>query len=118
MFRGDRTGFKETMLRVLLLQERRAQYRHDIYKVLQLQWDWSYNLDEEKLLFLAGGQTNTFDDEVYEGPVQDMAQNEDNIFQADQCDAFDSDVDEAPTAQTIFMTNLSFADLVYDGAGP
>ncbi|GKG64395.1 hypothetical protein Tco_0659498, partial [Tanacetum coccineum] len=25
-----------------------------------------------------------------------MAQNEDNIFQADQCDAFDSDVDEAP----------------------
>ncbi|GKD36988.1 hypothetical protein Tco_1257195, partial [Tanacetum coccineum] len=26
--------------------------------------------------------------------------NEDNVFQADQCDAFDSDVDEAPTAQT------------------
>ncbi|GJT33544.1 hypothetical protein Tco_0923963 [Tanacetum coccineum] len=52
------------------------------------------DLDEEQLLFLAGGQTNTFDDEVDEGPVQDMAQNEDNIFQADQCDAFDSDVDE------------------------
>ncbi|GKC53459.1 hypothetical protein Tco_1076204, partial [Tanacetum coccineum] len=59
------------------------------------------DLDEEKVLFLAGGQTNTFDDEVYEGPVQDMAQNEDNIFQADQCDAFDFDVDEAPIAQTI-----------------
>ncbi|GKA90063.1 retrovirus-related pol polyprotein from transposon TNT 1-94 [Tanacetum coccineum] len=56
------------------------------------------DLDEEQLLFLAGGQTNTFDDDVDEGPVQDMAQNEDNIFQADQCDAFDSDVDEAPTA--------------------
>ncbi|GKC67996.1 retrovirus-related pol polyprotein from transposon TNT 1-94 [Tanacetum coccineum] len=65
------------------------------------------DLDEEKLLFLAGGQTNTFDDEVYEGPVQDMAQNEDNIFQADQCDAFDSDVDEAPIAQTMFIDNLS-----------
>ncbi|GKA22082.1 hypothetical protein Tco_0708044 [Tanacetum coccineum] len=76
------------------------------------------DLDEEQLLFLAGGQTNTFDDDVDEGPVQDMAQNEDNIFQADQCDAFDSDVDEAPTAQTMFMANLSSADPVYDEAGP
>ncbi|GJU74617.1 retrovirus-related pol polyprotein from transposon TNT 1-94 [Tanacetum coccineum] len=46
------------------------------------------DLDEEQLLFLA----------------------------VDQCDVFDSDVDEASTAQTIFMTNLSSADLVYDGA--
>ncbi|GKG07711.1 hypothetical protein Tco_0330680 [Tanacetum coccineum] len=38
------------------------------------------DLDDEQLLFLAGGQTNTFDDDVDEGPVQDMAQNEDNIF--------------------------------------
>ncbi|GKA00136.1 retrovirus-related pol polyprotein from transposon TNT 1-94 [Tanacetum coccineum] len=76
------------------------------------------DLDEEQLLFLAGGQTNTFDDEVDEGPVQDMAQNEDNIFQAHQCDAFDSDVDEAPTAQTMFMSNLSSAYPVYDEAGP
>nr|GEY76126.1 retrovirus-related Pol polyprotein from transposon TNT 1-94 [Tanacetum cinerariifolium] len=37
---------------------------------------------------------------------------------ADECDAFDSDVDEAPTAQTMFMANLSFADPVYDKAGP
>nr|GEX25645.1 retrovirus-related Pol polyprotein from transposon TNT 1-94 [Tanacetum cinerariifolium] len=29
---------------------------------------------------------------------------------ADDCDAFDSDVDEAPTAQTMFMANLSSAD--------
>ncbi|GJZ37912.1 hypothetical protein Tco_0584103 [Tanacetum coccineum] len=42
------------------------------------------DLDEEQLLFLAGGQTKTFNDEVDEGPVQDMAQNKDNIFQADQ----------------------------------
>ncbi|GJR64922.1 retrovirus-related pol polyprotein from transposon TNT 1-94 [Tanacetum coccineum] len=47
-------------------------------------------LDEEQLLFLA----------------------------ADDCDAFDSDVDEAPTAQTMFMANLSSADPVYDEAGP
>ncbi|GJU17453.1 hypothetical protein Tco_1145419 [Tanacetum coccineum] len=75
-------------------------------------------LDEEQLLFIAGGQTNTFDDDVDEAPVQDLALNEDNVFQADQCDAFNSDVDEAPTAQTMFMENLSSADLIYDNAGP
>nr|GEX69922.1 hypothetical protein [Tanacetum cinerariifolium] len=46
-------------------------------------------LDEEQLLFLAG-----------------------------DCDAFDSDVDKAPTAQTMFMANLSSVDPVYDEAGP
>nr|GEW91544.1 hypothetical protein [Tanacetum cinerariifolium] len=46
------------------------------------------------------------------------AQNEDNIFQADQCDAFDFNVDEAPITQTTFMSNLSSADPVYDKAGP
>nr|GEW39479.1 hypothetical protein [Tanacetum cinerariifolium] len=37
---------------------------------------------------------------------------------ADDCDAYDSDVDEAPTAQTMFMANLSSADPVTDEAGP
>ncbi|GJV38665.1 hypothetical protein Tco_1411142 [Tanacetum coccineum] len=74
-------------------------------------------LDEEQLLFLAGGQSNTFDDDVDETPVQDLTLNEDNVFQADQCDAFDSDVDEAPAAQTMFMANLSSADPIYDEAG-
>nr|GFD16045.1 hypothetical protein [Tanacetum cinerariifolium] len=46
-------------------------------------------LDEEQLLFIA----------------------------ADDCDAFDSDVDEAPTTQTMFMANLSSVDPVYDKAG-
>nr|GFD08960.1 hypothetical protein [Tanacetum cinerariifolium] len=49
-------------------------------------------LDEEKLLFIAGGQDNAFDDDVDEPP--------------------------APTAQTIFMANLSSADPIYDEAGP
>ncbi|GKF62768.1 hypothetical protein Tco_0182822, partial [Tanacetum coccineum] len=49
----------------------------------------------------AGGQTNTFDDEVDEGLVQAMAHNKDNIFQANQCDTFNYDIDEAPTAQTM-----------------
>ncbi|GJS46270.1 retrovirus-related pol polyprotein from transposon TNT 1-94 [Tanacetum coccineum] len=41
-----------------------------------------------------------------------------NVFQVDDCDAYDSDVDEAPTAQTMFMANLSSADPVYDEASP
>ncbi|GJW40030.1 hypothetical protein Tco_0065875 [Tanacetum coccineum] len=32
----------------------------------------------------------------------------------EECDAYDSDVDDAPTAQTLFMANLSSADPVYD----
>ncbi|GJS60952.1 hypothetical protein Tco_0655736 [Tanacetum coccineum] len=67
-------------------------------------------LDEEKLLFLAGGQDNAIDEDVDEQPVHDLALNVDNVFQADDCEAFDSDVDEAPTAQNMFMANLSSAD--------
>nr|GEV11803.1 retrovirus-related Pol polyprotein from transposon TNT 1-94 [Tanacetum cinerariifolium] len=76
------------------------------------------DLDAEQLLFLAGGLDNAFDDDVDEQPVQDLALNVDNMFQADDCDAFDSDMDEAPTAQTMFMSNLSSADPVTDEAGP
>nr|GEZ83214.1 hypothetical protein [Tanacetum cinerariifolium] len=47
-------------------------------------------LDEEQLLFIA----------------------------ADDCDAFTSDVDEAPTTQTLFIANLSSAYPVYDEASP
>ncbi|GJV33687.1 retrovirus-related pol polyprotein from transposon TNT 1-94 [Tanacetum coccineum] len=46
-------------------------------------------LDEEQLLFVA----------------------------ADDCDVFNSDVNKAHTAQTMFMANLSSADPVYDEAG-
>nr|GEW97580.1 retrovirus-related Pol polyprotein from transposon TNT 1-94 [Tanacetum cinerariifolium] len=75
-------------------------------------------LDEEQLLFIAGGQDNDVDEDVDEQPVQDLALNVDNEFQADDYDAFNSDVDEAPTAQTLFMANLSSVDPVYDEAGP
>ncbi|GJU76653.1 hypothetical protein Tco_1273723 [Tanacetum coccineum] len=75
-------------------------------------------LDEEQLLFLAGGQDNAVDEDADEQPVQDLALNVDNVFQANNCDAFDFDVDKAPTAQTMFMANLSSADPVYDEADP
>ncbi|GJY89321.1 hypothetical protein Tco_0503949 [Tanacetum coccineum] len=47
----------------------------------------------------------------------DLALNVDNVFQADDCNAFDSDVDEAPTAQIMFMANLSSADPIYNEVG-
>nr|GEV04631.1 hypothetical protein [Tanacetum cinerariifolium] len=75
-------------------------------------------LDAVQLLFLAGGQDNAIDDDVDEQPVQDLALNVDNVFQAEDSDAFDSDVDEALTVQTMFMANLSSADPVTDEAGP
>nr|GEX22571.1 hypothetical protein [Tanacetum cinerariifolium] len=49
-------------------------------------------LGEEQLLFIAGGQDNTVDEDVDEQP--------------------------APTAQTMFMANLLSADPVYDETGP
>nr|GEV48374.1 hypothetical protein [Tanacetum cinerariifolium] len=48
----------------------------------------------------------------------DLALNVDNVFQADNCDAFDSGVDEALTVQTMFMANLLSVDPITDEAGP
>ncbi|GKD72177.1 hypothetical protein Tco_1330459, partial [Tanacetum coccineum] len=98
-------------------RKQNSKYFEDKMLLMQAQEN-GVVLDEEQLLFIAGGQTNTFDDDVDEAPVQYLALNEDNVFQADQCDAFDSDVDETPTSQTMFMANLSSADLIYDEAGP
>nr|GEX80437.1 retrovirus-related Pol polyprotein from transposon TNT 1-94 [Tanacetum cinerariifolium] len=69
-------------------------------------------LDAEQLLFLAGGPDDAFDDDVDEQPVQDLALNVDNVFQAKDY------MDEAPTAQTMFMANLSSVDPITDEVGP
>ncbi|GJR89319.1 retrovirus-related pol polyprotein from transposon TNT 1-94 [Tanacetum coccineum] len=52
------------------------------------------------------------------GERSDLALNVDHVIKADHCDAFDSNVDEGPMAQTMFMANLSSADPIYDKAGP
>ncbi|GJY91293.1 retrovirus-related pol polyprotein from transposon TNT 1-94 [Tanacetum coccineum] len=75
-------------------------------------------LDEEELLFLASEQGNTLDADMDNQSVQDLALNENNIFQANECDAFDSDVDDEPTAQTKFMANLSLVESANPQAGP
>ncbi|GJY52805.1 retrovirus-related pol polyprotein from transposon TNT 1-94 [Tanacetum coccineum] len=93
-----------------------SEYFKDKMLLMQAQEN-GVALDEEQLLFITGRQDNVVDKDVDEQPVQDLALNVDNVFQADDCDAFDSDVDEAPTAQTMFMANLSSADPVYHKAG-
>ncbi|GJU68833.1 hypothetical protein Tco_1255092 [Tanacetum coccineum] len=74
-------------------------------------------LDEEQSLFLAGEQVTNVDDDVDDSTENDLALNVDHIFEADECDAFDSDVDEGPTSQTMFMANLTSEDPIYDEAG-
>nr|GEW40740.1 retrovirus-related Pol polyprotein from transposon TNT 1-94 [Tanacetum cinerariifolium] len=106
-----------------------GELRRELEMLLMVKQDWlsattamaqenRVALDVEQLLFLVGRHDNAFDDDVDEQPVKDLALNVDNVFQDDDCDAFDSDVDEALTTQTMFMANLSFADLVTDEAGP
>ncbi|GJW76585.1 retrovirus-related pol polyprotein from transposon TNT 1-94 [Tanacetum coccineum] len=57
----------------------------------------------EQSLFLAGEQVTNIDDDVDDSTENDLALNVDHIFEADECDAFDSDVDEGPTSQTMFI---------------
>nr|GEU81012.1 zinc finger, CCHC-type, retrotransposon Gag domain protein [Tanacetum cinerariifolium] len=97
----------------------------DIYTLINHNTDTKYIWDNAKMLLEGSeltrdesGQDNTLNDDVDEPPVQDLALNVDQVFQVDQCDAFDSDVNEAPTAQTMFMSNLSSDDPIYDEAGP
>nr|GEV04327.1 retrovirus-related Pol polyprotein from transposon TNT 1-94 [Tanacetum cinerariifolium] len=55
---------------------------------------------------------------VDDHPVRDLTLNDDKIFHADECDAFDSDVDDEPTAQSIFIANLSSAGPTNQQVGP
>ncbi|GKC41805.1 hypothetical protein Tco_1059527 [Tanacetum coccineum] len=106
MFRVNRTEVRGTMQGETVIQLERWSLDRRMANA---------NPSQAKLIICR--QANTFDDDVDEALVQDLALNEDNVFQADQCDAFDFDVDEAPTAQTMFMANLSLADPIYDEAG-
>nr|GEV58959.1 integrase, catalytic region, zinc finger, CCHC-type, peptidase aspartic, catalytic [Tanacetum cinerariifolium] len=55
---------------------------------------------------------------LMQAPENEVALDEKQLlFFADNCDAFDFDVDEAPRAQTMFMVNLSSTDPVYDKVG-
>ncbi|GJT25718.1 integrase, catalytic region, zinc finger, CCHC-type containing protein [Tanacetum coccineum] len=114
----DKIEVRGTMQGVQCTQPKRlhnSEYFKDKMLLMQAQEN-SVVLDEEQLLFLVGGHDNAIDEDMDEPPVQDLTLNVDNIFQADECDAFDSDIDEAPTAQTMFMAKLSSPNPVYDEA--
>ncbi|GJR98681.1 retrovirus-related pol polyprotein from transposon TNT 1-94 [Tanacetum coccineum] len=65
-------------------------------------------LDEEQSLFLAGEQVTNVDDDVDDSTENDLALNVDHIFEADECDAFDSDVDGVgPTSTDHVHANLT-----------
>nr|GEV75375.1 hypothetical protein [Tanacetum cinerariifolium] len=78
------------------------------HETLEVFWDVNYR-DSSR-----SRQDNAIDEDVDEQAIQDLALNVDNVFQSVHCDAFDSDVDEAPTTQTMFMANLSSADPMTD----
>ncbi|GJZ92449.1 retrovirus-related pol polyprotein from transposon TNT 1-94 [Tanacetum coccineum] len=64
-----------------------SEYVKDKMLLMQAQEN-GVALDKEQLLFLAGGHDNAVDEDMDEQPVQDLALNVDNVFQADECDAF------------------------------
>ncbi|GKE51135.1 hypothetical protein Tco_1486291 [Tanacetum coccineum] len=114
MYKGDRIIIRGTLLRKMV-QQAMGEYRielgmpmQDKMLLMQAQENGAV-LDEEELLFLDGEQTNTFDADVDNQPIRDLALNEDNIFQAYECDALDSNLDDEPIAQSIYMANLSSA---------
>ncbi|GJX01476.1 retrovirus-related pol polyprotein from transposon TNT 1-94 [Tanacetum coccineum] len=75
-------------------------------------------LDERTIVvFLQENLVTNFDDDVDDPPEQDLALNVDHVFEADQLDAFDFDVDEAPTTHTLFMANLMSEDPIFNEAG-
>ncbi|GKF66398.1 retrovirus-related pol polyprotein from transposon TNT 1-94 [Tanacetum coccineum] len=53
-----------------------------------------------------GEQVTNVDDDVDDSTENDLALNVDHIFEADECDAFDFDVDEGPTSQTTLASHL------------
>nr|GEW27896.1 pentatricopeptide repeat-containing protein [Tanacetum cinerariifolium] len=82
-------GEFRTELGMLIQCPQNSDYYKDKMLLMQAQEN-EVALDEERLLFLV----------------------------ADDCDTFDFDVDEAPTAQTMFMANLLSVDPVNDEARP
>ncbi|GKC89469.1 hypothetical protein Tco_1150118, partial [Tanacetum coccineum] len=115
MFKGDRIRIKETLLWELVQQEigehkielgmpmQVKANRSSVITAIGLDISNGTVLSQSIHRILISSRTRYVDDQ----PVRDLAQNDDNIFQADECDAFDSDGDDEPTTQSIFMANLS-----------
>nr|GEW45331.1 integrase, catalytic region, zinc finger, CCHC-type, peptidase aspartic, catalytic [Tanacetum cinerariifolium] len=110
----DRTDFASWQQHILLY----CQGKENGVNILKSTDEGTFQMGMFQETHVEGEEDNVVDEYVDEQPLQDLALNVDNVFQADDCDAFNSDVDEAPTAQTMFMENLSSTNPVYDEAGP
>ncbi|GJV74375.1 hypothetical protein Tco_1494370 [Tanacetum coccineum] len=92
--KGDKADIRATNIRLQgpkRLQD--SDYFKDKMLLMQAQENGAV-LDEEQSSFLAGEQVTNVDDDVDDSTENDLALNVDHIFEADECDAFDSDVDE------------------------
>ncbi|GKD59240.1 hypothetical protein Tco_1296749 [Tanacetum coccineum] len=83
MFKGDRIIIRETLLGELVQREM-GEHRIELGMPMR-----------DKMLLMQAQENGAVLDE------------EELLFLADECDAFDLDVDDEPTAQSIFMANLS-----------
>ncbi|GJZ23902.1 retrovirus-related pol polyprotein from transposon TNT 1-94 [Tanacetum coccineum] len=82
------------------------------YKMLLMQaQENEVALDEEQLLFIAGGQDNAIDEDVDEKPVQDLALNVDNMFQADDYPVYD---EAGPSYDSNILSEVHDHDLYQD----
>ncbi|GKA12889.1 hypothetical protein Tco_0692435, partial [Tanacetum coccineum] len=85
--------FRETMQEEMLPKRiQDSDYIKDKMLLMQAQEN-GVVLDEEQSLFLVGEQIINFDEDVDNSPENDLALNVDHVFEANECDAFDSDVD-------------------------
>nr|GEW14749.1 hypothetical protein [Tanacetum cinerariifolium] len=75
-----------TLLSIITLMQRTYGTIQDL---LMQDQENGVALDEKQLLFLAGRQDKAIDEDVDEQPVQDLAPNMDNVFQADDCPVYD-----------------------------
>nr|GEZ14018.1 integrase, catalytic region, zinc finger, CCHC-type, peptidase aspartic, catalytic [Tanacetum cinerariifolium] len=105
LFTNTMSEFKETMHEEQLQLEMR-KFRTELAMQIMVKQGLLSVITEKMMLMQAQENGVVLDEEQL------------LFIVADKCDAFDSDVDEAPTAQTMLMANLSSADPIYDKASP
>nr|GEU59438.1 retrovirus-related Pol polyprotein from transposon TNT 1-94 [Tanacetum cinerariifolium] len=113
----DRTDFASWQQRIRLYcrgkENRFGPERPRVYSDLTPEEKDRYNVDIRAInILLQGLPKDIYTLINHYNDAKDIWDN------ADDCNAFDSDVDEAPTAQTMFMANLSSTKPVPNEAGP
>ncbi|GJT17343.1 hypothetical protein Tco_0876049 [Tanacetum coccineum] len=105
MFKGDGIRIRGILLGGMVQQ---AIGEHSIELGMPIRPKHPQNSDyfKDKMLLMQAQQNSAVLDE------------EELLFLADECNAFDSDFDDEPTAQSIFMANLSSAGPANLQSGP